>query len=253
MPSRMEIEGSGTVLEVPVVGLIVTDAPLPMLNVSTTMLLAVRLPLSTSSPNNTECGPAERLPHASSARRTFRHRPRTSATVCSVFLRPSDPARSAPGAGQPAPVASRPPLYTSVPLTHVHHRPPPSAASRPPTSTVVRQRVRYRTFEIGYILATLGPEIGVRNGLIRPRKKPRNSLRGYKLEKAEGTGLEPATPFGAPHFQCGQIFVHHRPLCPISYAVAYFGRRPVSTNVHGLRLCLPSWLQIGYTHPRAVI
>ena len=166
--------------------------------------LAVRLPLSTSSPNNTECGPAERLPHASNARRTFRHRPRTSTTVFSVFLRPSDPARSAPGAGQPAPVASRPPLYTSIPLAHVHHRPPLSAASRPPTSTVVRQRVRYRTFEIGYILATLGPEMGLRNGLIRPRKKPRNSLRGYELEKAEGTGLEPATPFGAPHFQCGR-------------------------------------------------
>ncbi len=24
------------------------------------------------------------------------------------------------------------------------------------------------------------------------------------FEEAEGTGLEPATPFGAPHFQCGR-------------------------------------------------
>jgi len=31
-------------------------------------------------------------------------------------------------------------------------------------------------------------------------KKPRLARRG---EKAEGTGFEPATPYGAPHFECG--------------------------------------------------
>ena len=38
-----------------------------------------------------------------------------------------------------------------------------------------------------------------------PYKKRRcNSVRRLLLNQAEGTGLEPATPCGAPHFQCGR-------------------------------------------------
>ena len=37
-----------------------------------------------------------------------------------------------------------------------------------------------------------------------PAETSTEAVDNSRLTQAEGTGLEPATPFGAPHFQCGR-------------------------------------------------
>jgi len=36
------------------------------------------------------------------------------------------------------------------------------------------------------------------------RQEAQKTLQKHRVSAAEGTGIEPATPFGAPHFQCGR-------------------------------------------------
>jgi hypothetical protein len=62
---------------------------------------------------------------------------------------------------------------------------------------------------------SLCPSLSLRTGwlpaLAKPNKEGRKAREQGRFRpfddfsiEAEGTGLEPATPYGAPHFQCGR-------------------------------------------------
>jgi hypothetical protein len=54
----------------------------------------------------------------------------------------------------------------------------------------------------------------------RRKKEAPQVFTGLSFTQAEGTGFEPATPYGAPHFQFQWTHVHYCPLCPKTYTVA---------------------------------
>jgi len=55
----------------------------------------------------------------------------------------------------------------------------------------------------GHLVASSGTE-GTSGGGPIERPEAQESLQKHRVSAAEGTGIEPATPFGAPHFQCGR-------------------------------------------------
>src|SRR5262245_1843618 len=98
-------------------------------------------------------------------------------------------------------------------------------ATRPPQSVVVAETVvRRRSLPSTAVYSATIPRLATfwlhgatklsKCRLIGAKESPRNSRRGRSLEKAEGTGLEPATPCGAPHFQLGLRTFHHHPRTP---------------------------------------
>jgi len=91
-------------------------------------------------------------------------------------------------------VQQRPLSYVGVGLV--------APSRRPASSTVVRRRPQIRAARDWLHFGYIGGQNGAEFTLSAQKERRRKAWWRLEFQKAEGTGLEPATPCGAPHFQC---------------------------------------------------
>jgi hypothetical protein len=131
---------------------------------------------------------------------------------------------------------------------------PPNSLFQPSASVCCRPQASFLAgfrdwLQIGYTAADL-PKC-------ERKKEAPQIFAGLGLTPAEGTGLEPATPCGAPHFQFYWTCVHYRPLCPKTYTVAGLRDRQIpptsslSTDVRRFGYKLATRGRPAYTRGRS--